>query len=197
MKPKEYSKKYGFDKNPEAVFEQASMVSDLTADFLATIEYLQEAKQLNYSRFNTVKAEINQKYNSIRKFSKANDLIWNNIWSELNSQVIKSVEQNIFGDYLRKEKAKASQKRNEYSDYNRFRRAWEELLFAQLRKMSQHLVPQECFNTLGLPPSSTADQINKKFKQLALQHHPDMGGDHQTFVNIIDAKNRCLAFLSK
>ena len=55
MKPKEYSAKYKFSQNPEADFELAEMVSDLSSDFLATIEYLQIAKQINYSRFKTVK----------------------------------------------------------------------------------------------------------------------------------------------
>jgi hypothetical protein len=205
MKPKEYHKKYGFSLNAdEAPFEVAAMVSDLSADFLATIEYLQGCNQLNHARFNTVKEEIYQKYTSIKKQSMASKETWNVVWNQLNAQVIKAVEEKLFGDFLRKKKAEQDRRKREDSDfYNQFRsdydffqRAWEELLFAQLRKMAKNLVPNEAFSILGIPSSSSPEEVSKQFKKLALVNHPDKGGDHQTFVKIIDAKNRCLAFLT-
>lgn len=37
---------------------------------------------------------------------------------------------------------------------------------------------------LGVAPSASFDEVRAQFKRLAAQHHPDRGGDHDTFVRI-------------
>lgn len=40
------------------------------------------------------------------------------------------------------------------------------------------------FKTLGVEPISTNDEIKKAYKKLAMQHHPDRGGDQNKFQEI-------------
>lgn len=40
------------------------------------------------------------------------------------------------------------------------------------------------YQTLGLKPDATADQIKKAYRSLAMKHHPDRGGDQAKFKDI-------------
>jgi len=52
------------------------------------------------------------------------------------------------------------------------------------------------FKLLGLEAATaTADDVRRRFKELAFDHHPDRGGDVKKFHAISDARNRCLAAL--
>lgn len=44
------------------------------------------------------------------------------------------------------------------------------------------------FETLGLSPDSSHDEVKKRFRALAQQHHPDKGGDANHFHAIKQAK---------
>lgn len=40
------------------------------------------------------------------------------------------------------------------------------------------------YSTLGVPRNATPEQIKKAYRKLAMEHHPDRGGDSSTFQNI-------------
>ena len=42
----------------------------------------------------------------------------------------------------------------------------------------------ELYDDLGVPIDATPDQIQAAFRALSKQHHPDAGGDHDTFARI-------------
>jgi hypothetical protein len=44
------------------------------------------------------------------------------------------------------------------------------------------------FSVLGLQKDSSEQDINKAFRELALKHHPDRGGDQQDFSRLQEAK---------
>ncbi len=47
------------------------------------------------------------------------------------------------------------------------------------------------FDALGLPQGATLEDVNKAFKKLSLQHHPDRpGGDNEKFQKINQAHDR-------
>lgn len=48
------------------------------------------------------------------------------------------------------------------------------------------------FETLGLSPTASADEVRARWKSLASQHHPDKGGDAETFNTIRQAYNEAL-----
>ena len=39
---------------------------------------------------------------------------------------------------------------------------------------------------MGLPPAAGADDIRKRFRELARKYHPDTGGDSQRFIELMD-----------
>lgn len=46
---------------------------------------------------------------------------------------------------------------------------------------------REALARMGLPADADAQAIRERFRQLAKETHPDVGGDHQGFVALMDA----------
>ena len=46
---------------------------------------------------------------------------------------------------------------------------------------------QQALRVLGLPPNATPQQIKRRYRTLAKQHHPDRGGDRREMQRIIAA----------
>jgi curved DNA-binding protein CbpA len=46
---------------------------------------------------------------------------------------------------------------------------------------------QQALAVLGLPPNATSQQIKRRYRTLAKQHHPDRGGDPHQMQKIIAA----------
>ena len=43
------------------------------------------------------------------------------------------------------------------------------------------------YEVLSIAPSASADELHVRFKELALKHHPDKGGDRTTFTAVTEA----------
>ena len=43
------------------------------------------------------------------------------------------------------------------------------------------------YDVLGVSPNATAKEIKKAYRKKALEHHPDKGGDEETFKAIAEA----------
>lgn len=43
---------------------------------------------------------------------------------------------------------------------------------------------------LGLPPYATLEDIKRRYRELAQVHHPDHGGDHDAFIEVVTAYER-------
>jgi hypothetical protein len=52
------------------------------------------------------------------------------------------------------------------------------------------------FALLGLTPTSTPEDVRREFRALAKQHHPDVGGDAETFRHIVEAREKVLEELT-
>jgi DnaJ-domain-containing protein 1 len=57
------------------------------------------------------------------------------------------------------------------------------------------IVPKESFEFLGLTIDATKDDVKSKFRELSKIHHPDKGGNNDKFVELTEAKNKCLAYI--
>jgi hypothetical protein len=57
-------------------------------------------------------------------------------------------------------------------------------------------VPSEHADALGLGANFNRDDVMRAFRQRALEHHPDKGGDPAVFRDLVKAKDRALAALS-
>jgi DnaJ-class molecular chaperone len=44
-----------------------------------------------------------------------------------------------------------------------------------------------CFQILGLPDDADIKMVGQRWKELALTHHPDVGGDSETFQALREA----------
>ena len=44
----------------------------------------------------------------------------------------------------------------------------------------------ELLALLGLPPYASAQDIKRRFRQLAMRYHPDHGGDSQQFIELME-----------
>lgn len=47
-------------------------------------------------------------------------------------------------------------------------------------------------SVFGLPPVATIEEIKKKFRDLAKKHHPDVGGDSEKMIALLDAYHKLL-----
>jgi DnaJ-domain-containing protein 1 len=46
---------------------------------------------------------------------------------------------------------------------------------------------QQALAVLGLPPTATPQQIKQRYRKLAKQYHPDLGGDPQQMQRLVAA----------
>lgn len=53
------------------------------------------------------------------------------------------------------------------------------------------------FAALGLPPSATLDEVKRRYRELAMTHHPDRGGDGREFNRVRAAYERACEILAR
>jgi hypothetical protein len=197
VKPKEYIKKYNLDKTDH--FSHQEFIIDLTNDFMAVIEVLQNQNQLGYERFKQVIKEIRQKWDSISNKTFGTGLS-EKLWNYFYATVIVKVRDQLFGEYLAKKKAAHEERvreRRSYEDY------WEKSFFEQMFKSFYKnllfntvlAVPLAEFSMLGLEPGHcTQDDLLSKFRAIAKQGHTDKGGNLDMGA-LVEAKNKCMSWL--
>lgn len=69
---------------------------------------------------------------------------------------------------------------------------FERLLLGSLFKGMQ--VPTSEFAVLGLKSDASEEDVKKAYRKLSLQHHPDQGGNQAKFIELTEAKNKCIAY---
>ena len=50
----------------------------------------------------------------------------------------------------------------------------------------------ELLSVFGLNPGASADDIKKRFRELAKKYHPDRGGDNDKMIELIEAYNKLI-----
>jgi hypothetical protein len=60
----------------------------------------------------------------------------------------------------------------------------------RLEAFQIHASETDPFSRLGLSPNATLEQARERFHTLAMEHHPDRGGDAQALSEIIEAFDR-------
>ena len=61
----------------------------------------------------------------------------------------------------------------------------------------QSRIPVESFALLGLGPDATERDVIKSFREKSMEVHPDRGGNSEDFVKVLEAKDKCLAYLER
>ncbi len=57
--------------------------------------------------------------------------------------------------------------------------------------------PLQSFTVLELNEDASESEVIQQYKRLMIKHHPDKGGSHDKFIEITDAKNKCLAYIQQ
>lgn len=55
----------------------------------------------------------------------------------------------------------------------------------------------QCFGQLGLPWPCTKEEVSKRWRELALQHHPDRGGSLKMFLEAKTAYNAAMGVIER
>lgn len=208
MKPNEYIKKYNL-KDHKRNFNHDSFVADLTIDFTSLIEYHRQTNW-NYSKFKVCVDDMRSKFDAISR-KTAHPKIHENLWKYFYATVVCKYRDEMFGDYLKKQRENREREKEErdffsgHGAYNAFRsgkkaydfyqKMFEDMLYSLLSDRMP--VPITAFAKLQLSENSNLDDIKKRYKELAFKHHPDRGGNAAKFREITEAKNRCIAYITK
>jgi len=135
---------------------------------------------------------LKRKLRELKKFEKRirfpesesnrkEDYVWNHFFS---TKTIQNTDVRYSLDYLLK------------SDHKVRKDIFEEFFFhiylTLFRQTGLQLFDSELLSELGLFPSAGMEEIKKRFRELARKHHPDVGGDHEKMIKLIDTYNRLI-----
>lgn len=199
MKPKEYVKKYDLLNHKRGNFDNDGFIADLTVDFNSIIEFHKKTNW-SYTKFKNCVSDIRDKFNSIANKS-AHPQINEKMWSYFYATVVAPARNAMFGDPRenRRPRPENHARQNHYRDdyfrddfFEQFTDFFEDVLREFALSLENAVINP--FQVLDLPTTASKDEIKRRYKQLALIHHPDKGGNAETFRMITEAKERCLNF---
>ena len=195
MKPLDYQKKYNLLNGTN--FSHNEFIADLTQDFLVLLEIGNSFK--NIKGFENAVRAIRMKWDGVDK--KTAGQLPEKLWNYFYASVIVKMREELFPSEMerrRKEKEQNQRRREEY-------RRWEDDMFGSFDPFAHFsflaslfinsLVPKESFEILGLSTDANKDDVQSKYRELSKIHHPDKGGSQDKFIELTEAKNKCLAYI--
>ena len=199
MKPLDYQRKYNLLQGIN--FSHNDFVADLTQDFLTLLEVGNSFK--NLKGFENAVRAIRMKWDGINKKTAGN--LPDKLWNYFYASVIAKMREELFPnemEKLRREKEESKRRREEYRRWE-----WEEQeLFGGwnpfdyfsflLGILKSQTIPTSSFEFLNLELNATQDDVKKRYRELAVVYHPDKGGNNDKFIELTEAKNKCLAYIN-
>lgn len=200
MTTKEYIIKYKL--NATNKFNHTDFVEDFLMDFMTLLEVGKSPTNgLNIKGFeNTVNA-LRQKWDAIHNKTVDGGLP-EKLWGFFYATKIVKMREELFPTEMKRREQEREEKKRAYEERKRmyddmgdpFGNFFYGAFFASL--FSKRACPTESFVTLGLDSSAGLDEVKAAYRQLSLQHHPDKGGNKEKFIEVTEAKNKCLSYLS-
>lgn len=204
MKPKEYIEKLDILKGWN-VKKQNELVSFLTSEFLAQLEYFKAEN--NIKGFDNALKVIRMKWDSIS--NKIPYGLPEKLWNYFFATVVAPARENLCPSEMERRRKEAAEKRAYYErqkalkrereeEYQRFEEEVRRSFYERLAMFFLILkgCPVRSFSYFGLDPHQTSkSEIMKIYKEKALLLHPDRGGSQEEFVKLIEHKNNCLKWL--
>lgn len=192
MKTLEYVRKYDLDKGVN--FKHNEFVIDLTADFAALLEVGNSTK--SFKGYNNAANAIRMKWDAIN--NKTMGQLPEKLWNYFFATVIAKLREQLFPEIMQAQREKSQRDYERRQEYRKFQERefnsdwfYESLFVSLLRQM---MIPTQSFATLGLDTSATKDEINSRYRELCMVHHPDKGGNQETFIVITEAKNKAMMY---
>ena len=216
MKTKEYVEKYGLGEvGGVNKLNHNDFIADLTIDFMTLLEVGNSTK--NIKGFENAVRAIRMKWDGVN--NKTVGCLPDKLWNYFYAKVIMGYKQDLFPEILKaraeQKKRREEYKRREEQEFNQYfsreeykRREEQEFnqyfsfgfgiddLFAGfIASLFKTQIPEEAFNKLNLSISANIEEVKESYRILALQHHPDKGGNSDLFIAITEAKNKCLMYI--
>lgn len=91
------------------------------------------------------------------------------------------------------ERKRQEEERREYWRHIEQEIFWERI-FMLASFLADTRVPEESFQYLQIPSSSTPIQVLKRYRELALTMHPDRGGNKEDFIILTEHKNKAYQY---
>lgn len=194
MTTKEYVLKYNLFKSDK--FNHNEFVSDLTLDFITLLE-VGKAKE-NIKGFNNSVNAIKMKFDAINNKTAGNI---ERIWNYFFATVVVKFRENMFPEQMQKIRQERERKKQMYEERKKFEKEQfgfydNMFFFSIISDLFKIKKPLESFKILGLNENATMEDVKANYRKLSLEFHPDKGGNKEKFIEITEAKNKCLAFFS-
>jgi len=192
MKPIEFIKRYGLDKGTN--FDRSAFKEDLTSEFIAFLE-LNKAKD-NIKGFDNSVKVIKMKFDAINN-KTLGDI--SSFWGFFFAAVIVPLREQLCPAVTKRRQDAKAERQKQYEDRKKFNDeyygdSWSNLSMAF---MSVLVTPTSSFVQLGLTIDATLQDVKSTYRKLSMKHHPDCGGKQAMFIQITEAKNKCIKYLSK
>lgn len=193
MKTKEYILKYSLNKSDK--FNHNEFVSDLANDLLTLLETGKGRE--NIKGFNNAVNAIKMKFDAINNKTLGNI---EKIWGFFFATVVVKLKEELFPEFVKAQNEQREKAKRQYEERKRFEDSYDDFSFwgrmAGLLNLFKSPIPSSSFAVLGLSTEAKEDEVKTAFRKLSLQHHPDKGGSNEKFLEIVEAKNKVMAFLS-
>jgi hypothetical protein len=194
MKTKEYVTKYNLSQSDK--FNHNEFVSDLANDLLTALE-VGKGKE-NIKGFNNAVNAIKMKFDAINNKTLGNI---EKIWGYFFATVVVKLKEELFPEFVKAQNEQREKAKRQYEERKRFEDSYDDFFFwgrmAGLLNLIKSPTPTSSFAVLGLSVDAKEDEVKSAFRKLSLQHHPDKGGNAEKFTEIVEAKNKVMAYLSK
>lgn len=202
MKPKDYIDKYQLSISGNVdKFNHKEFISDLTLDFMTLLEVGRATE--NIKGYENAVNAIRMKWNGIN--NKIIGQLPNKLWNYFYATVIAKMREQLFPTIMaerQKEKEEREQRKKEYNEFwkREFNPYYDFFSFfnfsSLLSLLIQTSIPTSSFIVLGLKDSASIEDVKNRFRELSMKYHPDKGGNQDDFIKIVEAKNKCLAYLT-
>lgn len=200
MKTKEYLDKYNLHKGWNTKI-QNEFISDMTSELEAQL-MLNKAED-NIRGFNNALRCLRMKWDSISK--KIPYGIPEGLWNYFFATVVAPLREQMCPREMKRQREIREERQRRYEERKKMEHDFmEEMYQAHMnywKNLLAHIVlasmPMDSFEYLGLTVDATPDDIQKKFRELALKAHPDRGGSQEKFIELTNHRNRCLKWASR
>lgn len=200
MKTKEYLDKYNLHKGWNTKI-QNEFISDMTSELEAQL-MLNKAED-NIRGFNNALRCLKMKWDSISK--KIPYGIPEGLWNYFFATVVAPLREQMCPREMQRRREIQEERKARYEERRKMEHDFMEEMYQSYmnywKNLLAHIVlasmPMDSFEYLGLTVDATPDDIQKRFRELALKAHPDRGGSQEKFIELTNHRNRCLKWASR